>query len=54
MLRNKNNVIQLKIAGFRFFEDTEGNLLGELDVARYKAHMRANGYKYDRLVEKFE
>ncbi|MCD6348513.1 MAG: hypothetical protein J7L91_02695 [Candidatus Korarchaeota archaeon] len=54
MLRSKNNVIQLKIAGFRFFEDTEGNLLGELDVARYRAHMRANGHKYDRLVEKFE
>ncbi len=53
MLRNKNNRAQLRIAGFRFFEDTEGNLLGEVDVARYKAHMQANGHKYDRVVGTF-
>ena len=53
MLRSKNNRIQLRIAGFRFFEDTEGNLLGEVDVARYKAHMRANGHKYDKIVGTF-
>ncbi len=53
MLRSKNNRIQLRIAGFRFFEDTEGNLLGEVDVSRYKAHMRANGHKYDRVIGTF-
>ena len=53
MLRSKNNRIQLRIAGFRFFEDTERKLLGDVDVSRYKAHMQANGHKYDRVIGTF-
>ncbi|MEM1520858.1 MAG: hypothetical protein QXP84_05850 [Candidatus Korarchaeum sp.] len=54
MLRRRETRLQLRIAGFRFFSDTEGTLMGELDVSRYKAHMRAHGHRYDRIVKEFE
>lgn len=50
MMRNKRAKAQLRIAGFRFYRDTEGNLMGELDVKRFLAHMRVNESKYDKVL----
>ncbi len=52
MLRSRGNRLQLRIAGFRFWRDSEGNLGGTLEVDRYLAHMRANEPRYDRVIRK--
>ncbi len=52
MLRSRKNRIQLRVMGFRFWRDSEGNLGGTLEVERYRAHLRAHGSKYDRVIKR--
>ncbi len=52
MVRSRKKRAQLRIAGFRFYRDTEGNLGVTLDVPRFVAHMEANESKYDRVLRK--